>query len=538
MMAEVGHHVMPRPEGGSVPEDDGSSVDGEPLREVPVPEQHQRQLCLQVLLDKPSINGRFFPTIEGFVEYAKGYIVRMVSLTVQEHGHTRLLGAIYSSRGPVTVTGILRRLGEQRKLDHVPFLYVFQHDLPDQPDRQHIHVYHICKYSNHSCRCPWKEETENQRIGHRRLLYPNVYAGSVTEDDWGNILYYSFLDGRLPVYGQMYGCFWGLPPQPEVLQLYRNSSGGPRGLVETRGASLIRSCQEGLPDTSTAGRKRSHSDVTVIFDDFKKTIRKKLMQILASPLQDAIHSQAWLDDKQLRFVRDNNRQFKDVLDSVESLMQKYSVRDFIDMYNAKDCNPVFMESWGPYYTRKESFAICKELLMYQLGTYEDCSEFVLVLYQILNRSFPNRMCNCFILQGPTNCGKTIFMEMVASFFISKGGIVSFNPKGQLEFQDCYNKRVILWDGPRRSYGSKTMETLKCLTAGDPVPVKRNSHKMISQTPLIITTESVISIMHDIAFVDRIRKYHWDTAPLLKKYNKLLHPLAFIDVLHYYTDVLA
>lgn len=74
-----------------------------------------------------------------------------------------------------------------------------------------------------------------------------------------------------------------------------------------------------------------------------------------------------------------------------------------------------------------------------------------------------------------------------------------------------------------------------MLGGDPytVRVKHMQDTHVKRTPVIILTNNNVNFMSDIAFRERIVKFEWKYAPMLKNIEMKPYPLSFFDLLNKY-----
>lgn len=150
----------------------------------------------------------------------------------------------------------------------------------------------------------------------------------------------------------------------------------------------------------------------------------------------------------------------------------------------------------------------------------------------MRKKIPKR--NAFYIVGPPSSGKNFFIDMVCAFYLNTGNMGNFNRTNQFPFNDCENRRIILWN--EINFAPSNIDTLKMLTGGDlmHVNIKFKPPQPIYRTPVLILSNK--EELHDSAFNDRVYQYHWNYAPFLKDYDKKPHPLAYAHILKKYKIV--
>lgn len=136
----------------------------------------------------------------------------------------------------------------------------------------------------------------------------------------------------------------------------------------------------------------------------------------------------------------------------------------------------------------------------------DSIQFLLDLYAVLFKT--NKKKNCFIIQGPSNTGKTTFIRGLINFF-NWGEITS---GGHFMFQNCVNKELLIWEEPL--IGPDYVELCKRAFEGmdTQVSVKFKAPQTMYRTPIIITTNKDIwhySSADKLALSNRCFIYHFN-----------------------------
>lgn len=96
--------------------------------------------------------------------------------------------------------------------------------------------------------------------------------------------------------------------------------------------------------------------------------------------------------------------------------------------------------------------------------------------------------NTIVLQGPSNCGKTVcFSKPLSELIGSVGHVPTLNLTSRFAFAECENKRLITID--ECSVPKNYVESIKLLFGGEPMSteVKCNKSIIIQRTPVIATT---------------------------------------------------
>lgn len=178
-----------------------------------------------------------------------------------------------------------------------------------------------------------------------------------------------------------------------------------------------------------------------------------------------------------------------------------------------------------YYSLEESVKNCKAFLEWQFG---DPKPFLTNLVDVLDFRIPKR--NTIDVLSPPSCGKTWFFDMVCDFFLNVGHLKNFNKYQSFPFQDCKDRRLIIWNEPNTA--PEHLDTLKTLFGGDrcAAAMKFEGDYVINRTPLICTGNSRVFPSSDAMNVRRFL-YEFRPWPALKEIGeKKLFPPAFPCVL--------
>lgn len=214
------------------------------------------------------------------------------------------------------------------------------------------------------------------------------------------------------------------------------------------------------------------------------------------------------------------------------------VMEFKDHFNRID--PSFLVFAAPqgnvrdyYYSIDESLVILDKLLKFQLGTDDRVKEFVLVLYNLVDKITPKKNA-LFVLSAP-NAGKNYFFDAVIHLFINFGQVGNFNRYQQFPLMDCVDRRIILWNEPIMEPCAE--ETLKLLLGGDmcPAKIKYQPDATIFRTPVIILSNNDI-FPNNEAFRSRMTQYNWNPCPWLRDLKKKPHPLCILNLFNKYLSI--
>ena len=126
--------------------------------------------------------------------------------------------------------------------------------------------------------------------------------------------------------------------------------------------------------------------------------------------------------------------------------------------------------------------------MLKLQNYSDkrIKFFAYSVLKILDRK--NGKCNTLLLTGKPSSGKSAIAEsLVNAFFRCSRGTPDNNSRSAFQWNDCVNKRVILWEEPRIT--ADNVEDCKKIFGGQEhiTNAKYKSGVTVPPTPVIVTS---------------------------------------------------
>lgn len=404
----------------------------------------------------------------------------------------------------------------------------------------HIHVLHDCAYSNRSCRCTWYQTLEC-RI---RWAVPKIRKAELIKclqrSDWDNIIQYYTTGGRHCKYFKFRGIERRIPMGIENLEnrgpKWSQAPGQMAQSIHERRWNLQRefSYCEQTPESdigppSLPSRKRRA-------DETDDQIQLMMYRYPTSPLKNVVDTMEWIEDKIVGNVRADNFLFKNHFDRYTKKLCSYSLKEFKEYYADPDVSPKFGSGYmgidSVYYDIDYSFNMMQEMLAFQFNNDEFLIiDFVFNLWKVLERYQPKL--NTLLIHGPPSSGKNFFIDPFLDYLLVKGQLGNPNKMNQFAYQECFGKRVMLWNEP--NYEGCQVDTLKMLLGGDStaVRVKMKDDAAVYRTPFIILTNNLLGIMNDPAFKDRIVQYKWKQNGSLKEYNRKPHPMCIEKVFEKY-----
>lgn len=110
-------------------------------------------------------------------------------------------------------------------------------------------------------------------------------------------------------------------------------------------------------------------------------------------------------------------------------------------------------------------------------------------------------------------------------------MANFNRTNQFLFNDCENRRIIMWN--EINFSESKTDTVKMLTGGDlmHVNIKFKQYMPIYRTPILMLSNR--NELTDPAFRDRVYYHYWRRADFLKEQHKKPNPLCWPILLKKY-----
>ena len=399
----------------------------------------------------------------------------------------------------------------------------------------HIHVIHDCAFSDGTCRDVWRKQVES--IGEiRPSRKENKSIWKFTRTDWYDVFIYFFLRKRGTRKIWIRGESWKAPSDAQLVrweekynswrQVVRSEDSGSDSECErqsnkrsSRAASL--SC-----DNEIYGKKSRKAGK---FSYIREKTKALLLKYYCCPITAIQDVDEFRNDDILCDPNNDKYLLASFRDFGRDLMN-YSLRDYYNMLmNSK--SPLFNTSMD-YGSQEESLIWIDDLLKFQFNDdLESICHFLTSLVDVIDKRLPK--CNSLCVKSPPTAGKNFFFDMIFAIILNYGQLGQANKHNVFAFQEAPNKRLLLWNEP--NYCASLTDTIKMMLGGDPytVRVKHMQDTHVKRTPVIILTNNNVNFMSDIAFRERIVKFEWKYAPMLKNIEMKPYPLSFFDLLNKY-----
>lgn len=423
------------------------------------------------------------------------------------------------------------------------YLYVQEDD--------HIHVIHVCSYSNGSCRCRWRQANVVRRNLRPRLhRHRNIFASVLGVRDWENVLIYFIVQKRIfnPkiwIRGRLQGLPSANPSNQssenngrEVLDGKRNGHGRH---CDFRQFDFEESPSNLRHGNTLAQKKRSKFDraiqeVKVLIDKYYCIPPEKIRDIITPSSED--FNPQFFDPMYKNYYFNACSVYRLSLKDLRLIDFKKKLQDKLPIFYAPSINP-----FEYYHNVEDSTYYLVKLLQWQFNEdAEAITEFLTNLIRWYNREGwlepdgqINNKCNTIICWGPPNCGKNYFFDTIISLACNVGHIGRVNNKtNNFPLQDTPNRRLIV--GNEISLEEGAIEDMKKLCEGVAlnVNVKHLNDQIVNHTPVLFITNTKIVLIDHPAFKDlRVKTYHWKEAHFLAESNKKAYPMALFNVFKHY-----
>uniref|UniRef100_A0A0A9YTR0 Non-capsid protein NS-1 n=1 Tax=Lygus hesperus TaxID=30085 RepID=A0A0A9YTR0_LYGHE len=409
--------------------------------------------------------------------------------------------------------------------------------LHESSERTHYHFAHLCKWNlvQRACRCSGLRRFT--RAGGKRH-YVDASFGDLGGQDIQRILEYLRKDPRRLVIQKTPNSVWGNLHVHPARGVGQHQEPANQGMVE---GDVAQSPHPGgsqsrkLDDAAAPHDRRPGLPTSPGPKSRKLTVNQigELVNSMAAiPIRNCILSKRWRFNKDVKFITEEDKIFRRAVIYVESKCIYRSTRDFVDFY--KFINPMFRnygETPDYYLTIEDTLKIVNDMLLFQFNNEtEHVREFLQSCYDIIEKIIPKK--NCLEIVSPPSSGKNFFIDFMSGFYLNVGNIGNFNRYSNFPFQDCANRRLLIWNEP--NVESSALDTCKMLFGGDPLPAKIKfcGDATIPRTPVFVLSNKSV-FPNDTAFNDRMYKFKWRQASFLKNVQGYPYPLAWPKLLDMY-----
>ena len=390
----------------------------------------------------------------------------------------------------------------------------------------HVHIVHDCNPNRGQCRCSFLKG-----CGLVHHAKGTKYANDFSTEDIVRLFLYFCSEERELAYLFVNDRRTAIPSETALLQIIRHSRGsGTRSMEEElRGYDspfwsserCPRVVGESIPRSNKGNSGRRWVSVGKKSISLDSRMRDFILEHLHVPLDSIVRSEQWLNSE-FRFIRTGNKDFQNVCDTITAEWVHYSLEDLYYFWNGKPFAFWNDEKWlrinGRRYDVQESTDVAEKLLLFQFGAEDAIKSFLEDVVSLLDRR--NAKKHCLETESPPSAGKNYFFDPIFLFMGSMGQIGNANRNNMFAFDNCFNKRVLLFNEPR--FENSFREQLLMLFAGDKFSAqgKYKNIAEIVKTPVVVLTNSS-PFPNAPCWNDRMYRYRWRRCDFLKEHKCLL-----------------
>lgn len=266
--------------------------------------------------------------------------------------------------------------------------------------------------------------------------------------------------------------------------------------------------------------------------ELPRTISQFLEKYLISPPQLCVMTTMYLQNKNLRFMDGEDKEFKKELNYYNRMILGWTLNDLFQHYSQPGRDVCFTAVNMPfssiYHDLTTSIAYLNTFLQFQLE--EKAEHFLCYLYIFLNRLAGKK--NGLVLVGAPNGGKSWFMSIIKSLQINYCSTSILNRTNNFAFSGTENAKLMILD--ELNYDPDTWgEQLKLLLAGEDmtVSVKYKNDQLVQKLPTVIMSNNPVPIPRTTAFAARCTYLRFKKADSLPIFHRKIHPFAFMHLLY-------
>lgn len=417
----------------------------------------------------------------------------------------------------------------------------------------HVHIVHDCAYPGGQCRCRIMQN-QDIRGALQKPLRRIKFVSELDAIDWANVLIY-FGVSKWPCPQQIrIGRILQRPTDYDQVVRWKEMQGRSREILEgeASGAGYNGEGQQSFCESDresfradaagNGSQKRQNEEDAGMgtkkskFSRIEQSLRTLLSRYYPLPANHIKHLLV-LDSKN-NYLYDPTieKYYMNACDLFTHIHNKYSFYDFYSLYS--NASPVFyandLDPFNYYHDMETSVKFVDRLLRHQFEDDEEKIQYFLVnLRDWFNRLGwdGNPKMNTLMIEGPPNCGKNYFFDMIAAIAYNVGHIGRVcNKTNNFPFQDCVNRRLCI--GNEMSVEDSAIEDMKKLCEGIAfnIRVKYQGDKIFTKAPVIVITNNYIDFMHHNAFLGvRVKKFVWNVASFLKESDKKPYPLCLFEL---------
>lgn len=278
---------------------------------------------------------------------------------------------------------------------------------------------------------------------------------------------------------------------------------GTSGCGTLQSRSRVRSRDSSASGTGeSSGQPYKKKKRWGIDDAIVQEILDLLNTVVITPPTKIMDTHYWDDNVDLQNLPINDKDVCLAFQRWNKKLCSWSIKNYLDFYS-EPRTYLFQDIYHTgniYYNIDESVQHVSSLLE---NSFTNVQQFLQDLVDVIDKRKPKK--NTMEIIAPPSTGKTWFFDMICDFFINVGHLKNMNRYSQFPFQDCNNRRIIMWNEP--NCHSDFLDTLKTVYGGDrcPAAVKCKDDAVIYRTPVIVTSNNDLFPNCD-ALNDRRYKY--------------------------------
>lgn len=275
---------------------------------------------------------------------------------------------------------------------------------------EHIHFYHVCRYTQSKCRCAFIDNIPFKRREPKYIVTERPFQRILFE----NIIKYLSTGQRQLIHIQI-----GSDPYSNIIHRFENlrldesiENNAESGMVEACEHEVQNVNREryNIESTGIAETKRIKRIIDQGYDGLSKPragssshqksetvdyLIRQLLRVLSTPIESACDTEVWYNDKNLSIFNSKSPDYQTACSTIMKMTSQLSFKEIYEIHNANGCLNIYgARNENHYFNREESFIHIQKLLEHQ---YNDVHGFVQRLFNITERLIPKR--NSIFVRG-------------------------------------------------------------------------------------------------------------------------------------------
>lgn len=247
--------------------------------------------------------------------------------------------------------------------------------------------------------------------------------------------------------------------------------------------------RRGLASESGTGAEKYRKKKRWGIDDaIVQEILDILSNVIITPPAQIMETHFWDDNVDLQNLPPNDKDVCVAFKRWGKKLNGWNIRNYLEFYETPRTY-LFQDihqTGNVYYSLEDSLV---HVSNYLENSFQDVTEFLQCLVNVIDRRIPKK--NTIEVVSPPSTGKNWFFDMFVDFFLNAGHLKNMNRNSLFPFQDCANRRIILWNEP--NCHPEFLDTLKTVYGGDrcPAAIKCKDDAVIYRTPVIVLSNNPI-----------------------------------------------